>query len=65
MKNINLKKVSEEITYYVHYITMNRLNCIGTFFRFICYFEFMFSIYKHQGRKPTTLEWWDECRLID
>ena len=21
--------------------------------------------YKHQGRKPTTLEWWDECRLID
>lgn len=23
------------------------------------------GIYKHQGRKPTTLEWWDECRLID
>lgn len=22
-------------------------------------------VYKHQGRKPTTLEWWDECRLID
>ncbi len=21
--------------------------------------------YKHQGRKPTTLEWWVECRLID
>ena len=23
------------------------------------------QIYKHQGRKPTTLEWWVECRLID
>ncbi len=23
------------------------------------------KVYKHQGRKPTTLEWWDECRLID
>lgn len=22
-------------------------------------------VYEHQGRKPTTLEWWDECRLID
>lgn len=22
-------------------------------------------VYKHQGRKPTTLEWWDECHLID
>ena len=23
------------------------------------------KFYKHQGRKPTTLEWRDECRLID
>ena len=47
MKNINLKKVSEEITHYVYYITMDRLHRIGTFFRFICYFEFMFNIYYH------------------
>lgn len=25
----------------------------------------MRQFYKHQGRKTTTLEWWDECRLID
>ena len=27
--------------------------------------RYLTHFYKHQGRKPTTLEWWDECRLID
>ena len=47
MKNVNLKKVSKEISNYVYYITMDRLHRISTFFRLICYFEFIFNIYYH------------------